>query len=108
VNGPQVQVGMMLMGCTIENMVMGGPAYNSYKLDKGDIILKVDGKPVDEDSLLPALIGSDVPGEEMALVHFPGKMSNDSDHACMHACRHVGVPHCEEEIWHKGRQSRYG
>jgi len=79
---------MMLMGCTIENMVLGGPAYNSYKLDKGDIILKVDGEPVDEDSLLPALIGSDVPGEEMALVTLPKKKSMIlTISACMQARR---------------------
>lgn len=81
----------MLMGCTIENMVLGGPAYNSYKLDKGDIILKVDGEPVDEDSLLPALIGSDVPGEEMALVTLTKKNINDSDHICMHAGTSVSL-----------------
>ncbi len=34
-------VGMMLDGFTIDNMVLGGPAYNSQQLVKGDVITKV-------------------------------------------------------------------
>lgn len=85
-NDQQVQVGMMLMGCTIENMVLGGPAYNSHELDKGDIILKVDGEQVDQDSLLPALIGSDVPGEATTLAFFPAPISDISNCAYIYTC----------------------
>jgi hypothetical protein len=36
------QVGLLLQGCTIESMIVGGPAYNSRQLERGDVILKVD------------------------------------------------------------------
>jgi hypothetical protein len=39
-----------------------GPAYNSQELSKGDVILMVNGKEVDDESLHGQLIGSDVPG----------------------------------------------
>jgi len=54
----------MLLGCVIDNMVVGGPAYTSQKLDKGDVIVKIDGKDVNQDTLLPRLIGSDQPGKQ--------------------------------------------
>ena len=39
-----------------------GPAYNSQKLKKGDVIVKVNGVEVDDESLHSHLIGTDVPG----------------------------------------------
>jgi C-terminal processing protease CtpA/Prc len=38
-----------------------GPAYNTKALTKGDVLIAVDGKAVDLDSLHEALIGTDVP-----------------------------------------------
>ena len=32
----------MLSGCVIDNLLMGGPAFNSRALQKGDIIVRVD------------------------------------------------------------------
>jgi len=52
----------MLNGATINNMVEAGPAFNSKQLDKGDVILKVDGEEVTLDSCPDALIGNDMPG----------------------------------------------
>lgn len=36
----------MLKGAHIDNIVFGGPGYNSQMLSKGDKIMKVDGKDV--------------------------------------------------------------
>ena len=55
-------VGIMFVGSTIDNMVIGGPAYNCQRLSKGDILCKVDDEPVDVHTLHDKLIGSDVPG----------------------------------------------
>lgn len=55
-------VGMMLVGNTVDNMVIGGPAYNSQKLNKGDVLLKVDDVEVDGERLHDMLIGQDIPG----------------------------------------------
>ena len=37
------QIGILLCGVTIDNMIIGGPAYNSRQLEIGDMILQVDG-----------------------------------------------------------------
>jgi C-terminal processing protease CtpA/Prc len=66
--GPvRVQVGLMMNGAVIDNMVIGGPAYNSEQLDKGDVILEVDGKPVNPDTLHEALLGADIPGTKFVV-----------------------------------------
>ena len=60
-------VGMMLVGSKIDNMVIGGPAYNSQKLSKGDVLLKVDDLKVDDERLHEMLIGQDIPGSSVKL-----------------------------------------
>jgi hypothetical protein len=40
----------MLHGCIIEGMVVGGPAFQSRQLDKGDFIVMIDEIEVDMDS----------------------------------------------------------
>ena len=57
----------MLNELTINNMVEGGPAFNCRQLDKGDIILKVDGEEVTLESCPEALIGSDMPGSSVTV-----------------------------------------
>ncbi len=52
----------MLSGTIIDNMVVGGPAYNSDKLCKGDIILEVDHNAVTAESVHDAILGNDLPG----------------------------------------------
>ena len=47
----QATIGIMLNGLEIENTVIGGPAYNTRKLDKGDLILEVDAVPMDVERL---------------------------------------------------------
>ena len=57
----------MMNGAMIDNMVIGGPAYNSEQLSKGDIILEVDGRPVNSENLHEALLGADVPGTQFVI-----------------------------------------
>ena len=95
-----LQVGIMLNGCVIDNMVIGtsasqfwtcsspckgfatsnrglggtgGPAYNSGQLERGDLILEVDRTPVTSDNVHEMLLGSDVPG-----THFTMKVKKES------------------------------
>eukprot|EP00961_Rhodomonas_salina_P144417 1944634-Rhodomonas_salina.1 len=42
-------VGVMVSGLVIDGMVVGGPAFLSHKLQRGDEIKKVDGVEVTED-----------------------------------------------------------
>ena len=58
---------MMFVGTTIDNMVVGGPAYNSQQLSKGDVLLAVDDVDVDGDNMHDLLIGNDVPGSTVKL-----------------------------------------
>ena len=55
-------VGLMLAGLYIDNMVVGGPAHNSQRLSKGDVLVRVDDVEVDCENLHDMLVGSDVPG----------------------------------------------
>jgi hypothetical protein len=48
-------------------MVIGGPAYNSQQLGKGDVILKVDGVFVTNENILETMIGCDIPGSVIEL-----------------------------------------
>ena len=60
-------VGIMVDGLTIDNMVIGGPAYNSGQLDRGDLIVAVDFKSVSEESLQDLLVGPDIPLSSVTL-----------------------------------------
>ena len=60
-------VGMMLNGCVVDSLVVGGPGYNSGQLDRGDVVIKVDQTVVDKDTILAALVGDDAPGSEVSL-----------------------------------------
>lgn len=66
----------MLNGLTINNMVEGGPAYKSKQLEKGDIILSVDGQDVTLESCPDALIGNDVPGSMVTMTVQTGGCSD--------------------------------
>ena len=52
---------------TINNCLVGGPAYNSRKLDAGDVITGIDGNRVTAKTIFAALIGDDVPGSNVTL-----------------------------------------
>ena len=51
----------------MDNMVIGGPAYNSGILKKGDIILAIDGVVTTEETVLSMLLGEDIPGSAVTL-----------------------------------------
>jgi hypothetical protein len=57
----------MFCGQAIEDMMVGGPAYNSQLLSKGDVIVKVDGTPATQDTIHDLLVGSDAPGSSVVL-----------------------------------------
>jgi S1-C subfamily serine protease len=57
----------MLLGTTIDNLVVGGPAYNSRQLFRGDVISKVDGVPVTQSNVHEAIVGNDVPGSQVTI-----------------------------------------
>jgi C-terminal processing protease CtpA/Prc len=60
-------VGIILRGTIIESMVVGGPAFTSKSLGRGDEILEVDGKPVTEKTIEILLAGNDKPGSLVVL-----------------------------------------
>ena len=57
----------MFHGNMIESMVVGGPAFNSQKLDRGDELTRVDGERVTEGNRHKLLVGNDVPGAVVTL-----------------------------------------
>jgi hypothetical protein len=68
---------MILNGCVLDSLVVGGPGFNSGQLDRGDVVLKVDNVDVNRDNILDALVGDDTPGSEIALtVQKGGKAGN--------------------------------
>jgi len=69
-------VGLMLDGCAIDNLLIGGPGHKCGALKKGDIIVAVDNQPVDSDNVLDSIVGSDTPGSSVILT----LKKIDSDH----------------------------
>ena len=61
-------VGIMLNGKIIENMVVGGPAYNTRQIERGDEIMLVDGQEAHSVHELQALLrGDDAPGSSVSV-----------------------------------------
>jgi hypothetical protein len=65
----------MLHGTKVENTLFGGPAFGH--LVKGDILVKIDGVPVTEESILADLRGSDIPGSTVVLTVRRVKVEED-------------------------------
>jgi C-terminal processing protease CtpA/Prc len=61
------QVGLMLHENTINNILEGGPADQCGQLERGDVIIAVDGEQVTAESAAEALIGSDIPSTWVVL-----------------------------------------
>jgi C-terminal processing protease CtpA/Prc len=57
----------MITGVTVDSTVAGGPAFNSKKLSRGDVILKVDGNSATNENILQLLVGRDIPGSSVEL-----------------------------------------
>jgi hypothetical protein len=62
-----IQVGIKLADAMIEDMVFGGPAYNSTLLDRGDIISKVDNIAMSSSEIQQALSGNGIPWSTVSL-----------------------------------------
>jgi C-terminal processing protease CtpA/Prc len=65
-------VGLILKGTLIESTVVGGPAFLSACLGRGDIVLEVDGKTVTEQTIEILLAGNDKPGSLVVLTVVKG------------------------------------
>ena len=61
--------------CVITNVLVGGPAFNSNKVFKGDKIVSVDSVPVVGGDIIPRLEGSDDPGS-VVMIGLQRKDSN--------------------------------
>ena len=60
--------GLMLKYNMIDNMVLGGPAFNTRQLSKGDLILKIDGFAcTSKEEIHNLLLGEDIPGTTVTL-----------------------------------------
>ncbi len=57
----------MLSGTTIDNIVVGGPAFNSKQLARGDVILQVNGIPATPANIYDLLVGDDRPGSTVVI-----------------------------------------
>ena len=57
----------MLCGLVIEGMVVGGPAFNSRQLARGDVIVLVDGTPATQENVHSMLVGDDAPGSSVVV-----------------------------------------
>jgi C-terminal processing protease CtpA/Prc len=59
-------IGLMLSGAQVDNLVVGGPAYNTA-LQRGDEIVLIDGMRVGVEDMPAAIIGADLPGSTVVL-----------------------------------------
>ena len=62
-----MQIGLVLRGCVISELVPGGPAHCCGELNPGDRILCVDGENVTEETISVKLIANDVPDSVVTL-----------------------------------------
>ena len=60
-------LGLGLLGCNIDEMVIGGPAHSCGKLARGDVIEEIDGVAVNNDDITTHLVGTDEPGSVVTL-----------------------------------------
>ncbi len=58
-------VGIMLHGVKVENTLIGGPSFGL--LEKGDIIVRIDGEYVSEADVFEKLKGCDIPGSQVLI-----------------------------------------
>jgi len=66
--GSRCTCGIMLAGSRIDNLVIGGPAFNSGKLSKNDEILRVDGTVCStQKQIFDLIVGSDEPDTPVTL-----------------------------------------
>ena len=52
----------------IDNCVVGGPAYNTRRLEHGDVIKFIDRISATQDNIHELLIGKDIPGTSVTVI----------------------------------------
>jgi len=55
-------IGLMVKSNVVDNILTGSPAALSKKFMKGDVVVQIDGAPVNNKNLIDLLIGCDIPG----------------------------------------------
>ena len=58
----------MISGTTVDNLLVGGPAYSSKQLSQGDVILQVDSVEATPSNIVDLLVGNDSPGTPINIV----------------------------------------
>ena len=59
-------IGMILSGCHVDNVLVGGPAMMEG-IERGDEVLQINGRDVNSENIHQLLIGDDVPGRKIML-----------------------------------------
>jgi hypothetical protein len=67
--GPITTLGIMFdeRTCVVENVLVGGPAFKSQKVFKGDTILSIDGQDASQGDLATMLRGTDKPDSTVTI-----------------------------------------
>jgi PDZ domain-containing secreted protein len=84
----------MLLGTQVKNCLIGGPAFG--RLQKGDMIVKIDGHRVNEDNILPRLLGSDIPGSEVIITVHRRKEGDKDDIGSEYCGLHSNIAGVDE------------
>jgi hypothetical protein len=63
--GGRCTVGIMLCGLKVQNTLIGGPS--AGLVEKGDVLLRIDGESVTEDDVVAKLKGCDIPGSQILI-----------------------------------------
>ena len=57
----------MINGVTVDNTIVGSPAFNCKQITRGDVILRVDGIDATADNIIDLLVGSDIAGSSVEI-----------------------------------------
>ena len=89
----------MLLGTQVKNCLIGGPAFG--RLQKGDLIVQIDGYDVNEENILSYLLGSDIPGSQVIITvqrTKEGTMENIRSEYCENHNTLVGVDEFQVDL----------
>lgn len=62
------QLGLVLMGKTVESIVPGGPAFHSQQISTGDSIIEIDGTATTDENIGDLILGGDEPGSPVSIM----------------------------------------
>ena len=60
-------VGIMVKDNVVDNVMTGAPASHCKQIQKGDVVVEIDGTPVTPKNIIELLVGDDVPGTSVTL-----------------------------------------